>query len=110
MVEIVFPGEHIYCPAGHKIERNVWPTGETPNVSERCKHRIPPPEGQGGPNAQCDKVVWWVHLPGGHRIVVEVSSIEAHVVEAVRPQTLEEVLALFGMRWRPVRQARTSEN
>lgn len=92
-----FPGEQIYCPNGHKIDHNVWAISEDPMVVRRCEFKW---EAAGA--GRCNTCVYWILMPGGYRIVKEVTSSEAHEMEQQR-MTVKEVVMFLGLRWqRPV--------
>jgi hypothetical protein len=86
------PNEPLYCPHGHELG-DAWPAGDNPMLTQRCDYRPPP-----GNAGTCNACVYWILLPGGVRIAVEVSSAEAHEMER-RRMNIEQVLAFLGLRW-----------
>lgn len=62
-------------------------------MTQRCDFRYPP-----GNAGVCGACVYWLLLPGGFKILAEVSSTEAHHMEQSR-MNLEQVLAFLGLRW-----------
>src|SRR5450759_1736056 len=87
------PGERLRCPNGHELG-DAWPAGDSPMLTQRCDFKRPP-----GNAGTCDACVYWILLPGGFRIAVEVTSAEAHEMER-RRMTIEQLLEYLGLRWR----------
>lgn len=90
---LALPGEPLYCPNGHKLDHDIWPVGEHPQTTQRCDFRIPP-----GNAGVCGVCVYWLMLPGGIRLAVEVTSSEAHHMQQER-MSVKEVLAFLNLRW-----------
>lgn len=62
-------------------------------LAERCDYREPP-----GNTGECGAIVYWIRVPGGMRIVAEITSSEAHRMEA-ECMGIEQILELLGLRW-----------
>lgn len=62
-------------------------------LAERCGHLYPP-----GNRGECQKLIYWMLVPGGLRIVAEISSSEAHEMET-KCMDVEKVLTFLGLRW-----------
>jgi len=62
-------------------------------LTQRCTYREPPGKGV------CNVCVYWLLLPGGFRILVELTSAEAHDMEQKR-LNLEQLLGFLGLRWK----------
>ncbi len=86
------PGESIFCPKGHELD-DAWVAGDSPMLTQRCGHKYPP-----GNAGTCDVCIYWLQLPGGFRIVVEVTSAEAFEMQAKR-MNIEQLLTYVGLRW-----------
>lgn len=59
----------------------------------RCSSR-----GPRGNEPVCGACIYWLLFPGGSRIVVEVTSAEAHHMEQER-MGIREVLTFLNLRW-----------
>lgn len=98
-MELLLPNERIHCPKGHKIRRRTWAIGQTPMLAERCSHLEPPG------NIECGELVYWILVPGGMRIVAQISSAEAHAMETTcigiedADRCLTQILTFLGLRW-----------
>src|SRR4051812_29027514 len=90
---LALPHEDLYCPDGHKLEHNVWAAGDSPMLTQRCVHREPPGK------TVCNLCVYWLMLPGGFRILLELTSAEAHDLEK-RRLNLVQLLEFLGLRWK----------
>jgi len=99
------PGEALFCPiCGSKLD-DVWPVGATPMTSQRCNAKPPP-----GNAGVCGTCVYWIMLPGGVRIAVEITSNEAHFMQQERMHE-KEVLSFLNLRWvRPAQPSRPARN
>ena len=86
------------CPNNHKLEHNVWAAGDSPMLTQRCDYRDP------GTRVVCNACVYWLLLPGGFRILLELTSSEAHELEK-RRLNLEQLLAYLGLRWNAIKAA-----
>lgn len=62
-------------------------------LAERCEYREPP-----GNKGECGKLIYWILVPGGIRIIAEVTSSEAHEMES-KCMDVEQVLSFLGLRW-----------
>jgi hypothetical protein len=85
------PGEPIYCPNGHKIGADVWVMGDDYIVSaaKRCLFKWPP-----GNAGTCGAIVCWLTFKDGTRVVIEVTSSEAHNMEKMGTEERLEYLNL----------------
>lgn len=86
------PGESVYCPNGHELD-DAWSAGDNPMLTQRCGFRYPP-----GNAGACEACVYWLLMPGGVRIAVEVTSSEAHEMMR-RRMSIEQLLTFLGLRW-----------
>ncbi len=86
------PGESIFCPNGHELD-DAWVAGDSPMLTQRCGFKYPP-----GNAGTCEMCIYWLQLPGGFRIVVEVASSEAFEMQSKR-MNIEQLLNYLGLRW-----------
>jgi hypothetical protein len=75
------------------MPRRAWAPGAHPMLAERCEYKAPP-----GNAGECGKLIYWILVPGGFRIVAEITSSEAHAMES-RCMDVEQVLSFLGLRW-----------
>jgi hypothetical protein len=91
-VSLLFPDEQVVCPRGHPVKKDFWLVGEEPGGGLRCKHK-PPPNG-----ITCGVLFYWLLVPGGYHIGVEVTSEELQHMES-QHMSARQVRDFLGLRW-----------
>lgn len=88
---LVMPDEQMTCPAGHSLGRNAWTVGEDSGGGLRCRSA----RRSGG---ECGRVVYWMLMPNGTRLVLEVTPEEIAEMERAH-MTGRRVRDYLGLRF-----------
>lgn len=83
--------EPLRCSYGHAIPTDQW---AWPHGGVRCRYKAPPARS----SDICGCVLYVLALPGGVRVVVEVTSSELHEMERAR-MDLDQARVFLGLKW-----------
>jgi hypothetical protein len=86
------------------MPKEFWSIGEDPSGGQRCKH-IPPfapkrslEDRTRETSRECGLLVYWMLIPGGARLVIEVTSLELRDMEQ-QHMSVEQIRDFLGLNW-----------